>query len=129
MENTEIGSTRNRPEGERQINSPVLLIDIPSYIEQIKNEHAWQDGDRNAITVFKSDKMRIILVALHRKAEMQTEHPENILSIQVIKGKISLIANVEETHADKEQIIALHEKIPYKIKAVKKSLILLTVVE
>ncbi|HWH61942.1 MAG TPA: hypothetical protein VNS50_01640 [Ginsengibacter sp.] len=129
MENTEIDSTRNRPEGERQINSPVLLIDIPSYIEQIKNEQAWQDGDRNAITVFKSDKMRIILVALHRKAEMQTEHPENILSIQVIKGKISLIANVEETHADKEQIIALHEKIPYKIKAVKKSLILLTVVE
>ena len=129
MENTEIDSTRNRPEGERQINSPVLLIDIPSYIEQIKNEHAWQAGDRNAITVFKSDKMRIILVALHRKAEMQTEHPENILSIQVIKGKISLIANVEETHADKEQIIALHEKIPYKIKAVKKSLILLTVVE
>ncbi len=129
MENTEIDSTRNRPEGERQIDSPVLLIDIPSYIEQIKNENAWQDGDRNAITVFKSDKMRIILVALHRKAEMQTEHPENILSIQVIKGKISLIANVEETHAGKEQIITLHEKIPYKIKAVKKSLILLTVVE
>lgn len=129
MEHTILDATHNRPEGDRQINSPVLSIDIPSYIEQITNENAWQESDRNAITVFKSDKMKIVLMALHRKAEVQTAHPENVLSIHVLKGKIVVVANEKETDADKGQIIAMHDKIPYKIKAVKKSLVLLTVVE
>jgi len=129
MEHESLDATHNRPEGGRQINSPVLSIDIPSYIDQIKNENAWQENDRNAITVFKSDKMRIVLVALHRKAEIQTAHPDNFLSIQVLKGRIGVVADVKQTDADKGQIITLHDKIPYKIKALKKSLILLTVVE
>ncbi|HEY5405983.1 MAG TPA: hypothetical protein VIJ92_02810 [Ginsengibacter sp.] len=129
MEHSELDATRNRPEGDRQIDSKVLSIDIPSYIEQLKNENAWQENDRNAITVFKSDKMRIVLIALHRKAEIQTARPENVLSIQVLKGKIEVIADVKQTGADKGQIITLHDNVPYKIKALKKSLILLTVVE
>ncbi len=58
MENTDIDSTHNRPEGDRKIDSPVLLIDIPSFIKQVKDEKAWGKNDRNAITVFKADKMR-----------------------------------------------------------------------
>ncbi len=129
MEHTNLDATHNRPEGDRQINSPILSIDIPSFIEQIKNENAWQESDRNAITVFKSDKMRIVLVALHRKAEIQTAHPENVLSVHVLKGKIGVIGHEKQTDADTGQIIAMHDKIPYKIKALKKSVILLTIVE
>ncbi len=129
MENTNIDATHNRPDGDRRIDSPVLVIDLPTFIEQIKNEKAWEENDRNSITVFKSDKMRILLVALHRKAEMQTLRPENILSLQLLKGKLNLKANNESTEIHKEQILALHEKISYSIKALKKSLFLLTLVE
>lgn len=129
MENTNIDSTYNRPEGDRKIDSAVLLIDLPAFIKQIKDEKAWGQNDRNAITVFKTDKMRIVLVALHRKATMQTEHPENIISIQVLKGKISVATNYASTEVDKEMILALHEKVPYTITASKKSIFLLTVVE
>ncbi|MEO6452445.1 MAG: hypothetical protein ABIN97_00120, partial [Ginsengibacter sp.] len=83
-------ATINRPEGDRPVDAPLVLIDIASFIKQIKNEKAWEENDRNSITVFKSDKLRIVIVALHKKAEMTTEHPRNILSIQMIKGKIKL---------------------------------------
>jgi hypothetical protein len=129
MENTNIEATNNRPDGDRQIDSPVLVIDLPTFIEQIKNEKAWEENDRNSITVFKSDKMRILLVALHRKAVMQTLRPENILSLQLLKGKLNLTANNESTEIHKEQILTLHEKISYTIRALKKSLFLLTLVE
>lgn len=122
-------STKNRPEGERKIDSPALLIDLSEHIEQIKNENAWKDSDRNAITLFKSDKLRIVLIALHRKAEMKTEKPENILSIQVLKGKINVIADNIINEAGKDQLMALHAKVPYVIKALKKSIFLLTLVE
>ncbi len=122
-------ATINRPEGDRTVDAPVVLIDIPDFINQIKDENAWDKNDRNAITVFKSDKLRIVLVAMHKNAEMHTEHPKNIFSIQVIKGKIKLHTNEKPVEVQKEQLLVLHENIPYKVEAVKKSIFLLTVVE
>ena len=122
-------STKNRPEGDRMVDAPVVIADIPTYIKELKKEKAWDKNDRNAITLFKSNKMSIVLVAMHKKAVMETEKPEHILNIQVIKGRIRLEANGNLYEAEKEQIIALHEKMPYQIKALSKSIFLLTIVE
>ena len=122
-------STINRPEGERPISAPLILIDIPSYIKQIKNEKAWDENDRNSITVFKSDKLRVLIVALHKKAEMHTERPQNILSIQMIRGKIKLYTNEKTTVVEEDQLLVLHENISYRVEAVKKSVFLLTIIE
>jgi len=122
-------ATINRPEGDRPIDSPMVVIDLPSFTDQIKSEKAWEDNDRNSITVFKSDKMRITVGALHKNAEMQTEHPDNILSIQVIKGRLNVHTNENVIEVGKDQILALHEHIPYRIEAVKKTTFILTVVE
>src|ERR1700710_2809948 len=129
MENTDIDSTRNRPEGDRKIDSPVLLIDIPAFVKQVKDEKAWGKNDRNAITVFKTDKMRIVLVAMHKKAKMETEHPENTLSVQVLKGRLEVATSYSSTKVEEEMILTLHEKVPYTITASKKSIFLLTIVE
>ena len=122
-------ATINRPEGDRPIDSPAVLIDLPSFIEQIKSEKAWEENDRNSIAVFKSSKMRIIVGALHKNAEMQTEHPDNILSIQVLKGRLNVHTNEKVIEVEKDQILALHEHIPYKIEAIKKTTFILTIVE
>ncbi len=126
---TDIESTHNRPEGERTIDTSQLLIDIPSFIKQIKREKQWKKGDRNAITVFKSDKMRIVLTGLRKKAEMHTQHPENVLSLHVIDGRISVKAQFKKIKISSGQMLALHEKVPYSIRATKKTMMLLTIVE
>jgi quercetin dioxygenase-like cupin family protein len=121
-------ATINRPEGDRPVDASVVLIDIPDFIRQLKKEKAWDENDRNAITVFKSDKMRIILIAMHKKAEMTTGHPENIFSLQVIDGKVKLHSNEKIIEVGKEKLFVLHANIPYKIEALKKSIFLLTIV-
>ena len=128
MENKDIESTHNRPDGERMIDTSQLLIDIPSFIKQIKSEKQWKQSDRNSITVFKSDKMRIVLTGLRKNAEMHTQHPENVLSLQVIDGKISLETQFKKVKISRGQILALHEKVPYTIKAIRKTMMLLTIV-
>jgi quercetin dioxygenase-like cupin family protein len=120
-------ATKNRPEGDRTVDSPVVLIDIPSFIKQIKDEKAWDKNDRNSVTVFKTDKMRVVVVGLHKGAEMTTEHPDNVISIQVISGKIKLHANDDTYDVRKKQAVALHDNVPYRVVAVKKSIFLLTV--
>ena len=129
MENKDIESTHNRPDGERTIDTSQLLIDIPSFIKQIKSEKQWKKSDRNSITVFKSDKMRIVLTGLRKNAEMHTQHPENVLSLHVIDGKILLETQFKKVKISRGQILALHEKVPYTIKAIKKTMMLLTIVE
>ena len=129
MEEKHNEATINRPEGDRPVDAPVVLVNIPDFIRQLKNEKAWDKNDRNAITVFKSDKMRIILVAMHKKAEMTTEHPENIFSLQVINGKIELNTGAKTVEVKKREMFVLHANIPYKIEALKKSIFLLTIVE
>jgi quercetin dioxygenase-like cupin family protein len=122
-------ATANRPEGDRPVDAPLLLVNIPDLIKQIKKEKAWDKNDRNAIAVFKSDKMSIILVALHKKAEMTTERPENIFSVQLLDGKLKLHTDAKTINVRKEELFVLHANIPYKIEAVRKSIFLLTVVE
>ena len=122
-------STINRPEGERPVDAPVVVVDIPKFIKKIKKEKAWNENDRNAITVFKSDKMRVVLVAMHKKAEMTTEHPENIFSLQVLDGKVKLHSSEKDVEVKEDELFVLHANIPYKIEAVKKSIFLLTIIE
>ena len=122
-------ATTNRPEGDRPVDAPLLSVNIPDLIKQIKKEKSWDKNDRNAITVFKSDRMSIILVALHKKAEMTTERPENIFSLQVLSGKLKLHTDAKTIDVREEELFVLHANIPYKIEAVKKSIFLLTVVE
>ena len=129
MEERHNEATTNRPEGERPIDAPVVLVNIPEFIKKIKKEKAWDKNDRNAITVFKSDKLRIILVAMHKKAEMTTERPENIFSLQVISGKVKLDTAGKSFDVSEEELLVLHPNITYKIVALRKSVFLMTVVE
>lgn len=129
MDSTNIDATHNRPEGDRKINSPVLHIDLPKYIDQILNEKSWDDGDRNAITVYKSDKLRVILVALKKRASMRTERPENIFTLQVLKGRVSVATNYSAAEVKKDEIFAIHDDVPYTITAEKKALFLLTIAD
>ena len=122
-------ATINRPEGERPVDAPVVKIDIPDFVKRIKREKAWEKNDRNAITVFKSDKLRIVLVVMRKKAELTTEKPENIFSLQVLDGRIKLHTAEKTIEVREDEMFVLHANIPYKIVAVKKSIFLLTVVE
>ena len=129
MENKDIESTPNRPEGDRVIDAQQLLLDIGSFAKQLKSEKQWKKSDRNSITVFKSYKMRIVLTALRKKAEMYTQYPDNILSLHIVDGRIVLETLSKKIKIGGGQILALHEKIPYTIRAKKKTLVLLTIVE
>lgn len=127
MEEKHNEATINRPEGDRPIDSPLLLIDLPLYIKQIKNEEAWKKNDRNAITVFKTESMRIVLIALHADAEMQTHSAEGVISVQVIDGKIKFIADIASVEVSKGQVVTLHSGLSHSVQAVEETIVLLTI--
>lgn len=119
-------STPQRPEGGRMVNAPLVAIDLPRFMEQIKSEAAWLNGPRNAITVFKSDYLRIVLIALHAGAELPTHTADGMISVQVLQGKLRFGTEGESLQMEKGEMVALHKGIPHSVLAIEESMFLLT---
>ena len=119
-------ATQNRPQGERPIDSPLLLINLPALTKQIKEEEAWRKNDRNAITVFKTTGMNIVLIAMHAHAEMKTHTAPGTISVQVLDGNIKFNTADESLEIKKGQLLTLHAGVSHSVLAVEESVFLLT---
>lgn len=119
-------STDLRPEGERLLDAPLVNIDIAVFSRQLKKESAWNSSDRNAITVYKTNGLRIVLVALHEGAVLAKHTAAGIISVQVLEGEINFATDEQSVVLKKEQMIALHKGLPHSVTALKESVFLLT---
>jgi len=128
MENKSNEATPQRPDGDRLLNADLVEMDLKHFIDQVRNESTWKESDRNSITIFKSDKMRIVLLGLHKGAELKTHTANGIISVQVLEGKINFTAEPQTAILQKGQMIVLHEKIPHSVTALEESFFLLTLV-
>lgn len=120
-------STPKRPEGERALDAALVTVNLPFYIDQIKKEASWKESDRNAITLFKSDNLRLVLVALHQGAEMATHTSPGVLHIQVLEGQIRFITDQQTVELFKNQMLVLHERIPHSVIAESEAVFLLSI--
>ena len=119
-------ATFNRPEGDRVLDAPFVFLDIPEFIQQVKKEKTWKESDRNAITVFKTNGLRILLIALHQGAEMVKHTADGIISIQVMEGQLQFNTEWRTVELTKGQMLALHERISHSVLALKETIFLLT---
>lgn len=126
MEEKRNDSTSLRPGGERLLDAKLVRINLSDLNEQIQRETAWLEGDRTAITVFKTDDLRIVLIALHAGAEMKTHTAPGVISVQVLKGKINFATDQHHEDLEPGQMITLHKRIPHRVKAYEDSSFLLT---
>lgn len=122
-------STELRPNGGRLMDAAVVPINVPEFIQTIKSEPAWEKSDRNAMTIYKTNGMRIVLIALHEDAVMEKHTTNGVVSVQLLEGEISFNVNSESFLLKPGQIIALHRNVPHSVAAIKESVFLLTVAD
>ncbi len=121
-------ATPQRPQGDRLLNAPLVLLDLPAALLQIKEEQAWETSDRNAITLFKSDAMRMVMIALHPGAEMKTHTAPGTISVQVLQGQIEFTVAEEPHQRSTGQALTLQGGIPHSVTPLEDSVVLLTLV-
>jgi quercetin dioxygenase-like cupin family protein len=126
MENKYNEATPLRPEGDRVLNAPLVEMDLNQFISQVKEEATWADSDKNSITIFKSAKLTIVLIGLHKDAELKTHTADGDITVQVLEGKIQFFTEAQNTYLQKGQMIALHANIPHSVLAKEESFFLLT---
>ncbi len=126
MENKSNDATPLRPEGERILNAPLVEMNLIQSIKQIKSETTWAESDRNSMTIFKSETMRMVIIGLHKNAELKPHKANGVISVQVLEGKIEFTAEQQSTQIEKGQMVALTENITHSVRALTESFFLLT---
>lgn len=120
-------ATPQRPEGSRVLDAQQVEMKLPELIARLKSETTWAESDRNAITLLKSDTMRIVLMGLHRNASLKPHKANGMLSVQVLEGKIDFTTEQKTVQLAGGEMIALHENITHSVLACEESFFLLTV--
>ncbi|QEC69148.1 hypothetical protein FRZ67_18190 [Panacibacter ginsenosidivorans] len=108
------------------LDAPLVSINLLAFTEQLKQESTWKESDRNSIAVFKTDGMRIVLIGLHAGAEMAKHTANGHISVQVLEGQLKFTTDVRSVELSKGQMLALHERIPHSVLAIKETVFLLT---
>ena len=120
-------ATLNRPQGHRTLDAPLVTIDLRFFIAQIKQEDQWKKTDRNAITIFKSLVMRIVLIALHKGAEIK-DHTSSTgtINVHVIEGEMQFTTTDQTIILYTGQMLILQEGIAHSVLAKEETVFLLT---
>ena len=126
MEEKSNEATAKRPQGDRILDAKLVSIDLNLLVGQIRAEEQWVDSDRNAITVFKTDGMRIVLIALHKGAEMARHTANGMISVQVLEGEMLFNTDDQPVELRKGQMLTLHAGIPHSVMAKEETIFLLT---
>jgi quercetin dioxygenase-like cupin family protein len=118
-------ATLHRPEGERVLDAPYVYTDIDKYIDQLKDEEAWERYDRNGITIFKTDNLTTVLTCMHKGAAIKDNTVDGLFQVQVIEGKVRVTTEEGDMEMRENEMITLHPKVYHNIEALKKSTLLL----
>ncbi|MES1220473.1 MAG: hypothetical protein ABUT20_33535 [Bacteroidota bacterium] len=119
-------ATLNRPEGDRILDAPYVFFDIRSALNIIRNEKAWHEGDRNAITTFKSDGLTITVTALKKDAVVDKIQVEGFTTLQVLEGQVNIKTPDGNMKMIATQVMVFHPSVQYTITALNESSFLLS---
>lgn len=112
---------------DRMMDDAILSFDLPAIIEKIKQEEAWKMGQRNAITLLKNSRLRIVLIALHRQTEINFHQSGSQISVQLMEGKISFQTEDRSIMLKKGGLLTCHEDSEHTLIAIEDSIFLLTI--
>jgi len=127
MKNESMRSELSLHAPDRLLDAPLLSFDLPKAIEKLKEEESWKRGERNAITLLKSDFMRIVLIALHEQSEINFHQSGNMISVQLLEGKVNFQTKKQSVMLKKGSLLTIHEDMKHTLIAVEESIFLLTV--
>ena len=118
---------RPHPTTERPLDAPLLTFDFPALLTQIKREDTWHKGSRNAVTLYKGEGLRVVLVAMRAGTTIPSHRADSPISLQVIEGVLKFSADAQTVTLRQGQLLILHAGMPHAVEAVEESVFLLTV--
>ena len=111
----------------RTLIAAIETFDVERELERLTGEPEWAGGDRNAVTLAKSSRFRVVLVALRAGAQVGEDEAHGPMSVQVLRGAVSVRRSSEASDLSAGQLATLDVGGPWAVVAKDESAILLTI--
>lgn len=121
------GETSGSPQRPPQrLAETVSAIDLAATIDQLRHEVAYQQSDRNAITLIKLPTLRVVVTAMKAGTRLQQHHTASPLTIQTLAGRLRVHLPDRIVDLPPGQLLALDRDVPHDAEALEESAFLLT---
>lgn len=127
MKNKTMRKNFSTDNGDRVLDGPLLIFDLPLMMIKIKQEDSWENGERNAITLLKSDNMRLVLIALRAGEIIDFRQSDNLISLQLLEGDSEFRTINKTVELKQGNLLTLHENIEHSLVAISETIFLLTI--
>ena len=111
--------------GAHVLAAPLQCFDFAEETDGLRRERPYQEHDRNAKTLVKSDAFRVVLVALRAGARFDEDDQRGHVSMLVLEGRVSLEVGHERTEVGPGQIAAIGAGHPWTALADEESVVVL----
>lgn len=103
------------------------VLDIQQLATQILQDESLKEKDRKSMALYKANGVTVMLMALRGGAELKQHTAPGPITIQVVEGSITFIAEGRSLNLVKGEMIALDAKVPHSVVALDSSVFLLTI--
>ena len=105
----------------------LLTFDLPSLIEKMKCENTWTNKEYNAVILLERSDNHIVLAKLHEGTKISSFQSNDLITFQIIEGKLMFRTGKESVTLNKGQLLTLNEKIKYSMTTKEETVFLLTI--
>jgi quercetin dioxygenase-like cupin family protein len=111
----------------RVLDAEVLSFDLRREGERLQREEAWRIERRNAITLMKGPRLRVVLEAMQAGTRMHAPHADGAVTLLPLSGRIALHAGQQRREAGPWDLLSLERFVPYEVEALEESVLVLTI--
>lgn len=113
----------------RGLDAPLHTFSVQGALERLRTEAAWKVGDRNAVTLVKTDKVRVVLIGMKKWASLLEHRVEGPMTLYVLEGSIKFVVGSHSCTLIHSGFVSLDHAIPHDVEALEESAFLLTIVQ
>ena len=120
-------SSRPHPESERPLHGPVQKFDLEAEVGRLREEGAWQRGQRNSITLRKGEDMNVVLLVMKAGDRLEEHTAPGSSSLSVREGRIRFMVAEEVAEAGSDTLLTCDAGVRHKVVALSDAVCLLTI--
>ena len=118
---------RPHPESERPLQAPLQSFDLDAEVARLREEKAWQEGRRNAITLRKGEGLNVVLLVMKEGDRLEEHSAPGPITVSVHEGRIRFSAADEGVEVEAGTVLACDAGVRHSVEALGDAVCLLNV--
>ena len=111
---------------DRPVEIPLLHVSLGKQLDRLRQESTWRTSGRNAITLTKEPRLRVVLMLLGKGIRLPEHRAGWPLTLHVLSGLVTFRAGNHSETLRSGELIVLESAIEHEVEALEESACLLT---